>query len=78
MNFDEYLNICQQQGFKRLEDKLQLSGYFPDLGVFLHFQNDDLLKKTIILNTAWGTDAVYKVLDNETVKKTSVNLLAMI
>ncbi len=48
---------------------LVLSGYFHDLGVFLHFQDDDLLNKTIILNTAWGTDAVYKVLDNETVRK---------
>ncbi|MGK7958455.1 MAG: COR domain-containing protein, partial [Crocosphaera sp.] len=69
ISLDEYLKICKKQGFKELEDILVLSGYFHDLGVFLHFQNDDLLKKTIILNTAWGTDAVYKVLDNQTVRE---------
>ncbi|MGK7942176.1 MAG: COR domain-containing protein, partial [Crocosphaera sp.] len=68
ITFEEYLTICQEKGFKELEDMLVLSGYFHDLGVFLHFQDDDLLKKTIILNTVWGTDAVYKVLDNETVR----------
>ena len=68
ISLDEYLSICRQQGFKELEDMLVLSGYFHDLGVFLHFQEDDFLTKTIILNTAWGTDAVYKVLDNETVR----------
>ncbi|MDJ0578847.1 COR domain-containing protein [Crocosphaera sp.] len=68
ITFEEYLNICKDKGFKELEDMLVLSGYFHDLGVFLHFQNDDLLQKTIILNTAWGTDAVYKVLDNENVR----------
>ncbi|MGK7957142.1 MAG: COR domain-containing protein, partial [Crocosphaera sp.] len=69
ITFEEYLTICKQKGFKELEDMLVLSGYFHDLGVFLHFQEDDILNKTIILNTVWGTDAVYKVLDNKTVRE---------
>ena len=61
---DEYLTICQQHGFTRREDKLQLSGYLHDLGICLHFQDDALLKNTVILKPAWGTDAVYRVLDD--------------
>ena len=56
--------MCLQAGFKRREDALQLSGYLHDLGVCLHFQDDDVLAKTVILNPTWGTDAVYKVLDS--------------
>ena len=67
ISLDEYLRICQENGFDRLEDKLQLSGYLHDLGVCLHFQDDPLLKKTVILKPTWGTDAVYKVLDNPVV-----------
>ncbi|QSJ19362.1 leucine-rich repeat domain-containing protein [Nostoc sp. UHCC 0702] len=67
ISLDEYLTICQQNGFTLLKDKLQLSGYLHDLGVCLHFQEDPLLKKTVILKPKWGTDAVYKVLDNQTV-----------
>ncbi|MFN6439842.1 MAG: COR domain-containing protein [Nostoc sp. DedSLP01] len=64
INFEEYLSICQKEGFTRKEDKLQLSDYLHDLGVCLHFQNDDLLRKIVILKPTWGTNAVYKVLDN--------------
>jgi small GTP-binding protein len=64
----EYLNICEQHGFKKREDKLLLSSYLHDIGVCLHFQDDPLLNKTVILKPRWGTDAVYKVLDNQTVK----------
>ena len=67
INLNEYLNICQENGFTQIKDKLQLSGYLHDLGVCLHFQDDPLLKNTVILKPKWGTDAVYKVLDNETV-----------
>jgi len=67
ISLDEYLKICQDNGFTRLEDKLQLSSYLHDLGVCLHFQEDDLLLKTIILKPTWGTDAVYQVLDNSKV-----------
>jgi internalin A len=64
ITLDEYLQLCQTHGFTREEDKLQLSGYLHDLGVCLHFQEDDLLLRTVILKPTWGTDAVYKVLDN--------------
>ena len=60
----EYLSICEKNGFKKREDKLQLSGYLHDLGVCLHFQDDPLLNKTVILKPEWGTAAVYKALDN--------------
>ncbi|MDJ0902895.1 MAG: COR domain-containing protein [Xenococcus sp. MO_188.B8] len=65
----EYLDICEQNGFKKLEDKLQLSQFLHDIGVILHFQDDkrSLLYKTVILKPEWGTDAVYKVLDSKTV-----------
>jgi internalin A len=67
IGLEEYLQICQGNSFTRREDKLQLSSYLHDLGVCLHFQEDDLLIKTVILKPNWGTDAVYKVLDNSTV-----------
>ena len=64
---EEYYRICEQHNFTRRDDQLQLSGYLHDLGVCLHFQDDDLLRKTIILKPEWGTAAVYKVLDNSMV-----------
>ena len=67
ITLEEYLRICDRSGFKRREDKMQLSGYLHDLGVCLHFQDDPLLRKTVILKPKWGTEAVYKVVDNEKV-----------
>ncbi|MDY7005815.1 MAG: COR domain-containing protein, partial [Cyanobacteriota bacterium] len=68
ISLEEYLSICEENGFKKREDKLQLSGYLHDLGVFLHFQDDPLLNKTVILKPEWGTAAVYKALDNPKVR----------
>ena len=39
-----------------------------DLGVFLHFQDDVRLAQTVILKSRWATDAVFSVLDDETIK----------
>ena len=64
ISLEEYLKICEENGFKQLKDKLQLSGYLHDLGVCLHFQDSTLLRNTVILKPEWGTDAVYKVLDD--------------
>ena len=67
ISLDEYIKTCSLYGFKQRKDKLQLSGYLHDLGVCLHFQDDALLNKTVILKPKWGTDAVYKLLDNHKV-----------
>jgi hypothetical protein len=69
IGMDEYFDICERNGFTEEKDKLQLSGYLHDLGVCLHFQYDTLLKRKVILKPDWGTDAVYKVLDDEVVIK---------
>ena len=55
---EEYFDTCQVHGFKRTEDKLQLSGYLHDLGIILHFQGDPILQHTVILKPKWGTAAV--------------------
>lgn len=67
ISLQEYLRICEANGFRRLSDKLQLSGYLHDLGICLHFQDDLVLKNTVILKPKWGTDAVYRVLDDPAV-----------
>jgi internalin A len=76
ISLDEYFQICDQNGFKFkqksvTDDRLVLSQYFHDLGSILHFQEDQTspLYKTVILNPKWGTDAAYKVLDNNQVKQ---------
>ena len=40
ISLQEYLDICENNSFTSYEDKLQLSGYFHDLGVCLHFQDE--------------------------------------
>ena len=67
IGIEEYLAICSQHGFTRREDSRQLSGYLHDLGICLHFQDDPVLKHTVILKPRWGTDAVYRVLDDPAV-----------
>ena len=76
ISLDEYLQICDQNGFKLKQNnatdgRLVLSQYFHDLGSILHFQEDQTspLYKTVILKPKWGTDAAYKVLDNNQVKQ---------
>src|SRR5271157_3910111 len=48
---------------------LLLSRYLHDVGVFLHFQEDLLLKNTVILQNEWATEAVFRILDDEIIKK---------
>ena len=76
ISLDEYLLVCDQNGFKLkqesvIDGRLVLSRYFHDLGSILHFQEDQTspLYKTVILKPKWGTDAAYKVLDNNQVKQ---------
>ncbi len=64
----EYFQIYSRHlEFDRVK-ALHLSRYFHDLGVFLHFQDDPLLARTVILQNQWATEAVFRVLDDEIIK----------
>jgi internalin A len=65
MTVQEYLALCKENGIPKQADALVLSQYFHDIGVFLHFQEDAVLKHRIFLKPTWATNAVYKVLDHE-------------
>lgn len=71
ITLSEYFNICDENGFKRQKDALQLSEYLHDIGVILHFQDDikSPLYKTVIIRPTWATESVYKVLRSEKVKQ---------
>lgn len=63
---EKYLAICNQNGLSN-KRALFLSQYFHDLGVFLHFQDDSLLRTIVFLKPEWATNAVYKILDSKDV-----------
>jgi hypothetical protein len=63
---DTYLTICNNNGLSN-KRALFLSQYFHDLGVFLHFQDDNLLRNIVFLKPEWATNAVYKILDSKDV-----------
>ncbi|MBP5973623.1 leucine-rich repeat domain-containing protein, partial [Brasilonema sp. CT11] len=69
ISLEEYCQLCKLNNLTDRKDMLRLSRYLHDLGVCLHFQDDSTLKHYVILKPEWGTTAVYKVLDNDTVKK---------
>jgi Leucine-rich repeat (LRR) protein len=69
ISVEEYFNLCRVNNLTDLKDMLRLSNYLHDLGVCLHFQDDSALKHYVILKPEWATTAVYKVLDNQTVKE---------
>ncbi len=61
LDVKDYYAVCAAQGIAEREHQQQVSGYLHDVGVCLHFQDDPLLRKTLILKPEWGTEAVYKV-----------------
>ncbi len=71
MDIKEYYQLCETNGFTDQQKQLELSQFLHDLGVCVHFQQDDLLKKTLILKPNWVTDAAYKILKNVDIKRNS-------
>ncbi|MEZ4886777.1 MAG: COR domain-containing protein [Chitinophagales bacterium] len=68
IGFEEYLELCQKHHLNETS-ALFLSEFFHDLGVILHFKDDEELKSRIFLNHDWVTKGVYNVLDNQRIKE---------
>ncbi|MFN4257393.1 MAG: COR domain-containing protein, partial [Saprospiraceae bacterium] len=61
---ERYRALCEAEGITDPDRQSDLSHYFHDLGVFLHFQDNPLLRRDVFLQNQWVTDAVYKILDD--------------
>ena len=64
ISYGAYLDICAENDLTP-EDALSLARYLHDLGVILYYHEDLLLRDLVILSSEWGTDAVYKILDEQ-------------
>jgi internalin A len=67
IDYAEYEKLCKSQQITEKDSQKTLIGLLHDLGIVLNFQNDDRfdrLKETNVLNPAWVTEGVYKILNN--------------
>lgn len=71
ISLSEYFEICARNRIPEESRAVTLSEYLHDLGAFLHFTNDPILRNIVILQNAWATDAVYAILDDEIIKRRS-------
>ena len=65
ISYSEYLSICNENRITDEEEALSLIKYLHDLGIVLYYYDDPLLKHLVILSSEWGTDAVYKIIDEQ-------------
>lgn len=61
--YDEYVQVCREEGVSDEVSQRTLIGFLHDLGVVLNFQDDPRLEDTNILNPEWVTNGVYKILN---------------
>jgi len=67
ISIQEYLEICRDNDLPEEDSALILSSVLHKIGDCLHYQKSELLKQFIILKNEWATDAVYTLLDDQTV-----------
>ncbi len=67
IDYEDYLDMCKKHHLNDIS-ALFISEFFHDLGVILHFKDDEELRNRIFLNHDWVTKAVYNVLDNQHIK----------
>ncbi len=69
---DRFFQICQtfQEKDPRFgkQEQLVMSQYFHDIGIYLHFQDNDNLRNFLFLDANWTTDMVYMLLDDAIVR----------
>jgi internalin A len=65
IDLKQYLDLCKKYEIEERKSALILSQYLHDIGVLLHYQDNETLRKYIILRNDWATEAVYRVLDDK-------------
>jgi len=67
IRYEEFKAICKSKGLDKKQTDI-LDGYLHDLGVIIHFRDRIELNNMVILKPDWATNAVYKILDETSVR----------
>ena len=68
MTYQEYEDLCVSEGLDDSESQKILVKLLHELGIALNF-DDFRLRDTNVLNPEWVTDGVYKIIDNQDLRK---------
>ena len=69
MEYTEYEEICRTEGLNEEQTNI-LDEYLHQLGVIVHFRDRSLsLRNMVVLKPEWATQAVYRVLDTQSVRE---------
>ena len=66
ISHEDYLQICERHGVNETDAGF-LSQQLHDIGVILYFDDDILLKETVVLKPEWTTEAAYCLLDSKNI-----------
>jgi len=69
ISIKDFRDECAKIGIKDNTRQITVSNFFHDIGVFLHFTDDDVLSKTIFINKDWILNAAYLVIDTKEIEE---------
>ncbi len=64
-----YRELCSSSGIADSDEQDKLLDSLNDLGVVVHFSDDDGLAELKVLDPEWATDGVYRVVTNEKLRE---------
>ena len=67
ISLHEYQTLCRTNRITNAKEMLQISKALHELGICLHFQDHPSLKHQLILKPEWVTNAIYKIVKNNTI-----------
>ena len=66
---EEYLKICSENELNEKNDQETLARLFHEIGVFIHFANDENLMDTIFIDPQWITDGLYTIIKDKALRE---------
>jgi len=62
VSFDDYRQMCAQEGVKKAENQETLATILDCLGIALNYRDDPRLRDTSVLKPRWLVDGIYTIL----------------
>ncbi len=69
ISLQNFRKICRENDLNEYDAQDIVLEFFHDLGILLHFKDDDVLNHIIFLDKEWILDAAYEIIDNNSLSE---------